>query len=131
MFDYDAKVAELKSEIQAEIDRLQRALKSLGGGEVGNGIRARRGRGKAKKTMSSVIKQAKKGKRIRRSPENLAKDAAEVIAIIKSKGKEGAKGSDFARFKIIGSPKVWLKQHARDAKIKTTGEKSKMRYHLV
>jgi len=69
-----------------------------------------------------------KGKR--RSKEELQQTAAEVVAFIKSAGKEGVSGSDIkAKFgSLLPSVKGWLKLYAPDAKIGTSGERAAMKY---
>ncbi|HEX3357753.1 MAG TPA: hypothetical protein VHS31_12350 [Tepidisphaeraceae bacterium] len=113
----------------SEIDRLKEMLEGLGSAATGA---LKRGRKRMKAWMGSApAKAGKKKKRIRRSLDDIKKDAKEVIAIIKSKGSQGAAARDFKKFKIIGSPKQWLKTYAPDAKIKVVGDKQKTRYFIA
>ena len=112
----------------SEIDRLKEMLDGLGSAATGA---FRRGRKQVKQWLGGApAKAGRKKKRIRRSLDDIKKDAKEVIAIIKSKGSEGAAARDFKKFKIIGSPKTWLKSYAPEAKIKVVGQKQKTRYFV-
>jgi hypothetical protein len=67
--------------------------------------------------------------RKRRSRDQLEAMAADIVAFIASKGKEGASGNEIkSQFgDLLPSVNAWLKNYSK-AKVKTTGNKSKMKY---
>jgi hypothetical protein len=75
------------------------------------------------------VPKASKGKRERRSPEELAKEAAQIINEIKSAGAEGLKGSAIKKThsKVVNI-KAFLKTHAPDASWSMKGKKAGSRY---
>lgn len=122
----DDKLAAMKVEIRAEIDRLQGILASLEGtSTIGN---PRRGSGR----KGSAATKANKGeKRTRRSFDELAASAKKAAEFIKTKGKDGAAASEFAH--MIGNPqsaKKFFKQYGADLSVKTKGKKSATMYFV-
>ena len=74
----------------------------------------------------------RKGKRVRRSREAVEAEAAEIVEFIKGAGKEGLGAKNIKSKFHVSAPsiKAYLKQYAPQAKIKTTGHKSTMRYFV-
>ena len=87
---------------------------------------------KAKKATAEKAPTTGKNRRIRRSPEQLKAEAAKVLAMIKKSGKEGIGGAEI-RKSVPGvgqNIKEFVEKNA-GVKVKTTGQKVKMRYHAV
>jgi hypothetical protein len=127
--------AKAKSLIQKQIDHHESEINKLrsmvgmspmGTSTMGNPRRGPKGK------KSAAIKRRGKGKRIRRDPAVIQREALEVADAIKQSGKDGLSASGFPpKIKIIGSPKVWLKKFAPGFKFKVKGEKSKTRYYAA
>jgi len=109
--------------VAAELAQLDDHIARIGG-------HGRRGRKAAIVATDGAPVARRKGKRTRRSREELETQAAEIADFIKSAGKEGATGKEIkTKFgNLLPSVNAWLKLYNRGAKIKTTGQKSKMRY---
>jgi len=86
--------------------------------------------GKSTKAKKTTTKEAaKEKKRIRRSPEQLKAEAMKVLTMIKKAGKEGIGGGEIRKsFPGVGQDIKGLLAKNAGVKVKTTGEKSKMRY---
>jgi hypothetical protein len=100
--------------LMAEVELLDRKISRFGGG---------------RQQRDKVVGAVRKGKRKRRSRVQLDEMAAGIIAFIKGKGKAGARGKEIkAKFgNLLPSVNAWLKTYSK-LKVKTTGEKSTMRY---
>ncbi len=89
--------------------------------------------GTSKKTATKGRKTAititGKRRRIRRSPEQLKAEAMQVLAMIKKTGKGGIGGGEIRKsFPGVGQNiKAFVEKNA-GVKLKTTGQKIKMRY---
>jgi hypothetical protein len=73
-----------------------------------------------------------KKRRIRRNPEQLKAEATKVLAMIRKAGKEGIGGGEIRKH-VAGvgqNIKEFVERNA-GVKLKTTGEKVKMRYHVA
>ena len=94
--------------------------------------------GHAGTSSKAVAKQAKrvvpagKKRRIRRTPEQLKAEATKVLAMIRKAGKDGIGGAEIRKsVKGVGQNiKAFVEKNA-GVKIKTTGQKVKMRYHAA
>lgn len=134
-----AKVAELRAKADALVKKqidwhLGEIAKLEGyfGGELGAGGKRRGVNPKILRPepmIGRIGNNPRKGKRVRRDPEAIKREAQEVADAIKHAGADGLSASGFPKVKIIGSPKVWLKQHAPGFKFKVKGSKSKTRYY--
>jgi hypothetical protein len=86
----------------------------------------------ARKKTASVpaAPVAGKKRRIRRTPEQLKAEADKVLAMIRGAGKAGIGGGEIRKkFPGVGQNiKAFVQQYA-GVKVKTTGQKVKMRYH--
>ena len=118
-------VAEAAAPYDQAIKHIHVDLKQLGH-EVGNGRPS-----KAKSTNSAPAAKVRASKkRIRRSPEQLAKYANGAYEFIKAHPGCGG-GAIRKAFADIGQDiKGFIDKHS-DKKIKTTGKKSKMAYHAA
>lgn len=77
-----------------------------------------------------VAKKTRKGKRIRRGPEQLKEYADGIYQLVKTKGAQGARGGEIrAEFPKVGQDIKGFMQKHGGYRLKTTGEKSLMRYH--
>jgi hypothetical protein len=110
-----AKLKARRDQLLAEADMIGAQIERFGGS--------------VKAKVAKVGKRAK-GKRVRRSREDLEKQAVKVVAFIKAAGAEGTTGKEIkAEFgPLLPSPKQWLKSYAPDQKVKVTGAKTKTRY---
>src|SRR3954447_10175243 len=85
------------------------------------------------KTAATKAKRAVKAgkqRRIRRNPEQLKAEATKVLAMIRKAGKDGIAGAEI-RNSVPGvgqNIKDFVEKNA-GVKVKTTGQKVKMRYH--
>jgi hypothetical protein len=68
----------------------------------------------------------------RRSPEQVTKQAHEMLAFIKKAGDAGVSGKEInSKFgKVVGTTKAFVESRTGE-KVKTTGKKSAMRYFAV
>jgi len=111
--------------LMAEVDEIDTHLTALGS------KRGRRAKARVKGDGSGIEPTGtkRKGKRTRRSREELVQTAGEVVELIKGAGKEGATAKQIkAKFgNLLPSVNAWLKLYS-PVKVKTTGAKSKMRY---
>jgi len=107
-----------KRRLTAHLDdaasRIRQTLSSLGLG--GNG-------------RASAVRQPRKGKRIRRSAEQLKQEAEAIIQFIKSKADQGVKGNEIrTRHPKVGPDIKGFVQKHSGRKLKTSGKKAAMRY---
>jgi len=94
-------------------------------GHIGSNSKA------AAKKAKRVASTGKK-RRMRRSPEQLKGEATKVLAMIRKAGKEGIGGAEI-RKSVPGvgqNIKEFVEKNA-GVKLKTTGQKVKMRYHAA
>ncbi len=123
------RLQQQRDQLDSQIAELQQLLGS--GSEGSNGVGRTVGR-KAKPAATSK-KRGRKGKRIRRSPEQLQAIAAKVAGFIKSKGSEGASGKEirkqFADEKLPAVLPPFLEQFG-GVKVRQTGERASSRYSL-
>lgn len=72
-----------------------------------------------------------KGRRIRRSSEQLKAEATKVLALIRKAGKNGIRGSEIRKSHAgVGQNiKAFVEKNTGE-KIKTTGAKASMKYHI-
>jgi hypothetical protein len=83
-----------------------------------------------KMTATKATATGGKRRRIRRNPEQLKTEAAKVLAMIRKAGKDGIAGAEI-RKSVPGvgqNIKEFVEKNA-GVKLKTTGQKVKMRYH--
>lgn len=87
------------------------------------------GHGKAAKQPPAAAGPKRRGKRSRRSREELNVIAQNVISFIRGKGKEGAAAKELqAQFgPLVPSVNAWLKNYS-PVKVTTSGSKAQMRY---
>jgi hypothetical protein len=87
------------------------------------------GRRSGAKTVHDPAATKRRGKRTRRSREELNVIAQNVISFIRGKGKDGAAAKELqAQFgPLVPSVNAWLKNYS-PVKVKTTGSKAQMRY---
>jgi hypothetical protein len=84
---------------------------------------------KAASTKTVKMVRVGRKRRIRRDPEQLKGDAEKALAMIRKAGKEGIGGAEI-RKSVPGvgqNIKAFLEKNA-DVKLKTTGQRSAMRY---
>jgi hypothetical protein len=84
---------------------------------------------KAASTKTVKMVRVGRKRRIRRGPEQLKGDAEKALAMIRKAGKEGIGGAEI-RKSVPGvgqNIKAFLEKNA-DVKLKTTGQRSAMRY---
>ena len=87
---------------------------------------------KAKRTTAAKAPTTGKKRRIRRSPEQLKAEAGKVLAMIRKAGKDGIGGAEI-RKSVPGvgqNIKDFVEKNA-GVKVRTTGQKVKMRYHAA
>ena len=127
-----ANAVSQKKQAEDEIAHLESALAELKQGESPIYTGAKRGRKPGQKSAAEPKAKAKKGKRIRRSPESLKKSAGEMVAFIKSKGEAGAAKAELEKFgdptaNVIEYVKKWAQ-----AKIVKLGDFGKnVRYRMA
>jgi len=116
--DIVRKLKNRRGELMSEVEIIDRELSRFGG--------SRRGR----RPNQAPATAKRRGKRKRRSREELDALAEEIFKFIGSKGKGGVTGKEIqAQFgPMVPSVNAWLKLYS-PAKVKTTGAKSKMRYY--
>jgi hypothetical protein len=109
-----------RDDLMVEIDFLNGEIDRLSG-------RSRRQR----RQTEEAADVKRKGKRKRRSREELNTLAQDVVSFIREKGKEGAAAKELQTMfgPLVPSVNAWLKTYA-PVKVKTRGIKSKMRYFL-
>ena len=118
----DEKI-KLTSHLDDAAERIRDTLSKLG---IGAGAGTLNGH-RAKATKSS-----RKSKRIRRSPEQLKQEARAILDLIKSKGDEGATGSQIReRHPKIGPDIKGFMQKFSGRKLKTAGKRAGMRYFVA
>lgn len=125
-------IEEEKARLTADLDeaahRIAQTLAQLGYKVATRwtGRGARRGRKPGFKIASSGGGK----KRIRRNPDQLKKYADSVYQLIRGAGSEGASGGDIRRqYPNVGQDiKGFLQKHGGH-RVRTTGQKSFMRYH--
>jgi hypothetical protein len=124
--DIVRKLKDRRSYLMEEVTMIEGHLAAIGGKIAKRAKSMVSGNG-TESTETTGTKR--KGKRTRRSREELVTMAGEVVALIKSKGKEGASAADVkSQFgNLLPSVNAWLKLYS-PTKVKTTGSKSKMRY---
>jgi hypothetical protein len=86
--------------------------------------------GKAKSTPAGKSPGRSKGKRLRRSAEQLKSEAQKVLGMIRKAGKDGIGGAEI-RKSVPGvgqNIKTFVEKNTGE-KIRTTGAKRKMKYH--
>ena len=85
---------------------------------------------KAVATQAKRTATTGKKERVRRTPEQLKTEAVKVVALIRSSGKDGISGADIRKnIPNVGQNiKGFVRQYTGE-KLKTTGQKVKMRYH--
>jgi hypothetical protein len=91
------------------------------------GVNSKTAATKAKKSATAAKKR-----RIRRSPEQLKAEAVKVLGMIKKAGKQGIGGAEI-RKSVSGvgqNIKTFVEKNA-GVKVKTTGQKASMRYHVA
>jgi hypothetical protein len=88
------------------------------------------GNDKPTKARATNGKASTKGKRVRRTPEQLKAEAEKALATIRKSGKEGVSGKDIRKVVpgIGQNIKAFIEQNAGE-KVRTTGAKASMRYH--
>src|SRR5690348_2312634 len=81
---------------------------------------------------AKAARASKRAGRKRRSRADLETQAAEVVKFIAGKGKEGVTGKEIkAQFGgLLPSVNAWLRNYSK-VKVRTTGAKSAMRYHVL
>jgi hypothetical protein len=120
------RTADLEEAAKAVLNQLRELGHAAAGGS--NNGRARRGAARmsgAKRTSTGVKKR-----RIRRGPEELKAEATKVLETIRKAGKDGIGGNEIRKsFPGVGPDiKGFVEKHG-GGKVKTTGQRSKMRYH--
>lgn len=107
--------------LNAEVELINDEINRLGG----NG----RGRRGPKASAATAPSGEPRRKRRRRSRDQLEAMAADIVKFINGKGKEGASATEIkSEFgDLLPSVNAWLKNYST-AKVRTTGNKSKMRY---
>ena len=121
----DEKI-KLTFHLDGAADRIRETLSKLG---VGAGA----GRLNGKRTTATPkVPNPKKGKRIRRSPEQLKQEAHTIVELIRSKGQQGATGSQIReRHPKIGPDIKGFLQKFSGRKFKTSGKRAGMRYFVA
>lgn len=107
----------LTADLDEAADHLRETLQQLG--HRGNGrIASRR-----------AVRKHRSGKRIRRTPEQLKREAEAIIDLVKSKGTEGASGPEIRKHhaKIGPDIKGFVHKYC-GKKLKSTGAARSMRY---
>ncbi len=136
------RLAEERDQMVAHYDvaaeKIRQSLRSLGQHfGISHAPTGRRRRGRSRVATHSAVRgtrahagaTAKKGKRIRRGPEELKRDAEAVFQLIKSKGTEGAKGGEIRkRHPKVGQDIRAYVEKFSSHKLKTIGSKAAMRY---
>lgn len=119
------KLNDRRSVLMEEIGEIDKHLTAMGG-KIGRRAKPAASGSEANGASNGV----RQGKRRRRSREDLVKMADEVVELIKTKGKEGATAKEIKeKFgNLLPSVNAWLKEYSA-TKVKTTGEKSRMRYY--
>jgi hypothetical protein len=114
-----ALLEDQKRSVEAEIELIEGELARLNGGH-----------GRAKKGERAEPDKRGRGKRVRRTRDQVEAHAGQIVDYIRSKGKEGVSGREIkAKFgAVLPTVQAYLKQYAPDAKIKTEGKKAAMRY---
>lgn len=113
------RIEKEKGRVTAHLDqaanRIRRTLAELGDKLTGK--------------APSKAPRARRAKRVRRTPEQLKRDADAIFQLIKAKGNEGAKGSEIRKHhpKVGPDIKGFLSKYGK-LKVKTTGRKASMRY---
>jgi hypothetical protein len=117
--DIVRKLKDRRDVLMAEVNLINDEINRLGGN-----ARGRRG-----PKPAGSADEPKRRVRRRRSREQLETMAADVVKFINGKGKEGASATEIkSEFgDLLPSVNAWLKNYST-AKVKTTGNKSKMRY---
>jgi len=122
------EAARLTNQLDSAAERIRATLRSLG-----SKVPMGRGGGTRVKasTMVGASSGGRKGKRIRRSPEQLQKIGESVVQFIKNKGSEGASGVEIRKVagKIGPDIKGFIAKFGGE-KLKTSGVKSQMRYFV-
>jgi hypothetical protein len=110
-----------RERVRAELEALNEQIERFGGGQRSNG-----------RKVEPATPTKRVGKRIRRSREQVEAQAAEVVNFIKAAGKSGISGKEIKKQfgNLLPSVNAFLKSFAKGAKIKTTGQKSTMRYFV-
>lgn len=124
--DIVRKLKDRRDYLMTEVDEINTHLMALGG--KGRRRTAKtEGESDAGNGMPTGTKR--KGKRTRRSRDELVEQAGKVVEFIKSRGKDGAAAKEIqAKFgSMAPSVNAWLKLYS-PVKVKTVGQKSLMRY---
>jgi hypothetical protein len=115
----ETEKSRLTADLNAAADQIRETLKQLG----------HRGNGHA--SILAAPPKAKKGKRIRRTLDQLKDEANAIIQFVKNAGSEGVSGNDIrARHPKIGPDLRGFVTKYSGKKLKTTGVASSMRYFV-
>jgi hypothetical protein len=117
--DIVRKLKHRRDVLMAEVNLINDEITRLGGN----------GRGRRGPKPAAGADEPRRRVRRRRSREQLEAMATNVVKFINGKGKEGASATEIkSQFgDLLPSVNAWLKNYST-AKVKTTGNKSKMRY---
>jgi adenylosuccinate lyase len=121
-----------KAAILREIDALRKMLAELGEdhGDTGSNGRSR---GVTKKATTKTNAGGRGKKRVRRTPEQLQKEADEIYRMVKQAGEEGIDGASIRKkFPKVGqSISEFVSTYSPDKKLKTKGAARSTRYHAA
>ncbi|MDB5322218.1 MAG: hypothetical protein JWN40_3849 [Phycisphaerales bacterium] len=117
--DIIRRLQKRRDELMSEVDLIDGEIVRFGGGIVGR-----------KPPKGTKIGKPKGKRRVKRTADQLIAHAQQIVEFIKAAGKEGVSGKDInAKFDGVNpSAKQFLKTHAPDTKIKTSGKRAAMRY---
>jgi adenylosuccinate lyase len=118
--------------ILKEIDLLREMLAELGEDQGDTGSNGR-SRGTTKKATTKTSAGGRGTKRIRRSAEQLQKEADEIYRMVKQAGEEGLDGASIRKkFPKVGqSIPEFVSTYSPNKKLKTKGVARSTRYHAA
>jgi hypothetical protein len=120
--------AKAKTAILREIDALRKMLAELG---EDHGNTRSNGRSRVATTKAPAAGRGKK--RVRRTPEQLQKEADEIYRMVKQAGDDGLDGASIRKkFPKVGqSIPEFVLTYSPDKKLKTKGAARSTRYHAA
>lgn len=127
--EWIADLEKHRDQLDQEIQKLQQLKSGLAGGEALSSIAApRRGRPPKNEGTAPAKTAGRKGKRVRRSREDVEAHAKQILEFVRS-AKNGVTGTQIKdKFgKVIGTVKNYVKQYT-GVDIESVGPKTSMRY---
>lgn len=108
----------LAADLDVAADRIRETLRQLGHNGNGHSVR-------------TTLVREKKGKRIRRTPDQLKHEAETIVQFVKNSGSKGVSGPEIReRYPKIGPDLKGFVEKFSGKKLKTTGLARSMRYFV-